>query len=299
MMEKRLRKGMFLIGTGILLAVIAGILGLLTYVAYDTVELSFVFSMSALGLSIVAFILKVIGLFMIFTRRKMLDKGRGLVTMGFISFITLLIVYIIGFIIEIIFIFAMDPRYLTISLILTELAATILGSLMILLPVYPLLSDKLKLRVVYSLLVIIILSLVVQPFVFIQMKEVEDKFEVDFAGQSYQGLSETLDEDQELGGNVTVWIGESHDIANLVVYNSITLIPYAYIGLQIFLYARTIKKKGELTRDFRHPNVEYPSGMHEKGKKNIIKKEEKCRYCGAELIRDLDFCPSCGAYLKE
>ncbi|MDP6155014.1 MAG: zinc ribbon domain-containing protein [Candidatus Thermoplasmatota archaeon] len=298
-MEKRLRNGMLLMGVGILLAVLAGIFGLLTYTTYDTTDLSFVFSISALVLTIAAFVLKVVGLFMIFTRRKTLGKGRGLVTMGFFSFISLIMVFIIGVIIELIFIFTMNPRYNTIYLILTELASGILGSIMVLLPVYPLLSKKLKKRAVYSLVAIIIISLAVQPFVFNQMKEVEDEFNVEFEGQSYQGLSDTLKEDDELTTNITAWISNNEEISNLLVYNSITLIPYAYIGLMIFLYARKIKKRGDETVDFRHPGVMYPSAMLDSGERKILKKEEKCRYCGAELIAELDFCPSCGAYLKE
>ena len=298
-MERRLRNGMFLIGTAILLAVMAGIFVLLTYTAHFSVGLSNVFSISALVLTVVAFVLKVIGLFMIFTRRKTLDKGGGLVTLGLVFFISLIILYIVGFFIEIILIFAVDPRYLTISLIITELASTVPGSLMILLPVYPLLGNKLKKRTVYSILAIIIISLAVQPFVFIHMKGVEDQFNEDFAGQSYKGLSDTIDEDKELGTNITVWISGNNGIADIVVYNSLTLIPYAYIGIQIFLYAKAVKKEAGPTKDFRHPGVRYSPGMNGDRKKKILRKEEKCRYCGAELMTDLDFCPSCGAYLKE
>ncbi len=298
-MDRRLRNGMFLIGIGILLAVLAGIFSLLTYSTYDTVDLSLVFSIIAIALTVVGFILKVIGMFMIFTRRKTLAKGRGMATLGLIFFISLILVYITGVIIELIFIFAMNPRYLTVLLILTELASTVLGSMMVLLPVHPILGNKLKKKLAYSLLAIIILSLAAQPFVAIEMKGVEDDFNVEFEGESYQGLPDTMDEDQKLGKNITAWISGKDEISNIVVYNSFPLIPYAYIGFLIFLYARSIKKKGEVTDDFRHHGVEYPPGMQVEGVKKILKKEEKCRYCGAELMPDLDFCPSCGAYLKE
>jgi len=298
-MERRLINGLLLMGIAILAEVLSGALGLITFIFDGSLGDYTALSCFIGIIGAASYVLIIIGLIMIFTRRKTLGKGARFISFSLIALIVMVIGFLAISIVGIFTIFNMNPRYYTISIIGNQMISAILGTLMIFLLVYPLVNKNLKIKIKYSFFVIVMLAAVAQPFAFTELREIEDDFHREFAGRSFNGTKEM---DDELYDDLIGWYmntSGSESVNNLAVYNSLQLIPYTYIGVLIFLYARKIKKSGVQTRDFRHPDIGYPPGIHERVGRNILKKEEKCRYCGAELQAGLDFCPSCGAYLKE
>ena len=91
-MEERLKKGLYLMAIAILMEVVSGIISLFLYVIDNSSTFANALAYLNILLSILFFILALIGFIMIFTKRKTLGKKGRYVTWGLI----LLIIYIIA-----------------------------------------------------------------------------------------------------------------------------------------------------------------------------------------------------------
>lgn len=287
---------------GILLTLASGLFGLAMYVlggtSTESVALECFYYLIFLG----PIILIVVALIMIFTRRKTLGEDKRFVTWGFISLIVLIVSVIITTIVGAFTIITLNPRFFTIFIISFEAISAILGALTIFLPLYPLVTRDLKKKIRYSLITLIILVILVQPFVYFELETVEDAFNEEFEGQYYSSEpgDEAQKQNQKLTENLTIWVGESTGdpaVENIMVYYSFTLIIYAYLGIQIFTYARALRKKRSPGPGFKYPRTDSTSTMRTDTAEGD--QAGKCKFCGTDLISGVDFCPSCGAYLKE
>jgi len=127
------------------------------------------------------------------------------------------------------------------------------------------------------------------------LKDLEDDFDREFEGREF-----TNDEkaNEALITEIQSWLMNSsgtEEVEALTVYNSITLIPLAYIAFQVFMYVRAQKKDQPPKRKPGYPVIsDTGEGVTPPGDDRDV-----CKYCGAPLIPDIDFCPNCGAYLKD
>lgn len=299
-MDRRLKNGLHLMAIGILISVAMGLFGLVMYVsggsATNSQTLACLYGLISAG----SYVLIVISLIMIFTRRKTLGKEKCFVTWGLISLIVLVVAYIVTIIVGLFTIITLNPRYFTIFIISSQVLSAILGTLVIFLPVYPLVSKDIRKKIKYSIAAIIIIVILLQPFVFFELEAVEDAFYEEFDGRDYSSEAGDDVDNENLTVDLTGWfMNATADpaVENLMVYYSFTLIIYAYLGIQIFTYARALRKKISPGPGFKYPRADRTSTM-----RTDTAEEDttgKCKFCGTDLITGVDFCPSCGAYLKE
>ena len=305
-MDERLKKGLYLMATAILIEVISGVITLFLYVIDHSSAFATALAYFNILLSVLFYILALIGLIMIFTRRKTLGKKGRYATWALILLIIYIIVVLAVMIIGAITIFTRDPKYFTISMIGSEVLSAVMGTLVLFLPIYPLVKKGLRRKIKYAFAAIVLLSLLAQPFAYVELKKVEESFEEDFSGRyySYKDTKEAEKKNSKLTDDLTGWYmnaSGSDEIQNLMIYNSLPLIPYAYIGMKIFLFARRRRKEKRKPSPapFPYPDTEGIVKVGERERRRDRTASERCRYCGADLMPGIDFCPSCGAYLKE
>jgi len=299
-MDRRLKNGLLLMAIGILLSVATGLFGLALYVSGGNSTAPYALLCLFGLIEVGSYVLIVIALIMIFTRRKTLGEDKRFVTWGFISLIVLIVAFIVSIIVGLFTIITMNPRYFTIFIISLEAISAILGTLVIFLPVYPLVSKDLRKKMKYSIAAITIIVILLQPFVFFELEAVEDAFHEEFDGRDYSSEAGDDDDNENLTVDLTGWfMNATADpaVENLMVYYSFTLIIYAYLGIQIFTYARALRKKKPPKPGFKYPHTDSPSVTETDAADGDS--AVKCKFCGTDLIPGVDFCPSCGAYLRE
>jgi len=299
-MDRRLKNGLLLMAIGILLSVATGLFGLALYVSGGNSTAPYALLCLFGLIEVGSYVLIVIALIMIFTRRKTLGEDKRFVTWGFISLIVLIVAFIVSIIVGLFTIITMNPRYFTIFIISLEAISAILGTLVIFLPVYPLVSKDLRKKIKYSIAAITIIVILLQPLVFFELEAVEDAFYEEFDGRDYSSEAGDDDDNENLTEDVSIWFEDSiygPEVENLMVYYSFTLIIYAYLGIQIFTYARALRKKKPFKPGFRYPRTHGPSMSGTDAADGDL--AGKCKFCGTDLIPGVDFCPSCGAYLRD
>lgn len=287
-----MRKALLFIGIALLLEVLSGVFTLLIYIlnASDMMALSCFIDLISLG----SFLLLIIGFIMIATKKKILGKDGRFFWYAIGALAVFIVCFLFSVIIMLMTMFSLDPRYYTISLIGLGIVSALFGKLIIFFLIFPLLSSVMKKKVAYSFILVVLLAIVVQPFIFMELRGMEDSFNDEFGDRT---IPDDEEENMELSTEVQNWIINSTsapEFQNMVVYNSFSFIPLAYAAMLIFNYARTRKARPCVDAGSAYP----PPGS---GKKDDVIKgvPGKCRFCGTVLVPGVEFCPSCGAYLKE
>lgn len=270
-------------------------------------------------IGITGFVLSVIALFMIFTRRKFLGKEAKYARWGLGCFISLIGGEIILIVFLAVFILQKNPSYLSLYLLGSGLIMSILGPLFKLLPIFPLTSQSIQTKIKWCLVAVIVLSLGVIPIGNLGLQDIEDEFNEEFKGRSYSGSNP--DNNTELMNDMINWtqvkLTEDEDILRISLFNAASLLPLAILSPELVRYAGNIRKR-HMKKNRPPPNYHsHPYGKEEENEtitkdaaphdslqtdNDIYLKEMKtrtCNYCGKDLIIELDFCPSCGAYLKD
>lgn len=316
-MEPRFRKGLTLVSLALVLEVGGKLLVLLGYIIGGYAGLSFV-CFHELTITI-SFVLSIIALFMIFSRRRTLGKQSGFAVWGVVCLVLLIIGVGSSFLLFIPVIIFLDPRFFTMALVGGTMISSIFGPMVMLLPVYPLVNDKLKKKIKRVLLAIIILSVLVTPLSLDQLESLEGDFHQEFSDQKY--MNDTGPEAQKynegLMKNVTDWLegkASSKEVAGLDIFGGITLIPLVFIVMDLVRITRKGRKKRPTSSHpymkaggtaFQIPeegSPQYTMGRKEKGKrgKQYSRGEtKKCKFCKRKMMEEVNFCPWCGAYMEK